>query len=282
MLINAAQGVWLAGNVDTVLPAALNDSFYFAALYGFLLAWIYGFGHRIVSLFLGVGAPIRGTSETALAAQMLGVALALASWLPALPDSAALALRDAGLALVAVSALVYLAGNGFLWRRPVFPMLRTPGAPTVAIRLAFWWLALWAVLELAAVALTRTTRVPAQNLWWADAARHSFTIGFLTLLIMGMSFRILPVFSGKPLWSPRMAYATYGLLMLGAAMRLLQYPAAFHPVLYQIGSYMGIPVVLALCLYLFNLMRTMRARPAAGRPAAAPARPAFASTLPVR
>jgi uncharacterized protein involved in response to NO len=161
-------------------------------------------------------------------------------------------------------------------------MLRTPGAPTVAIRLAFWWLALWAVLELSAVALTRTTRLPAQNLWWADAARHSFTIGFLTLLIMGMSLRILPVFSGKPLWSPRMAYASYGLLMLGAAMRLLQYPAAFHPVLYQIGSYMGIPVVLALCLYLWNLMRTMRGKPAATLPAAPPARPAFASTLPVR
>ncbi len=282
MVINAAQSVWLAGNVDTVLPAALNDSFYFAALYGFLLAWIYGFGHRIVSLFLGVGAPIRGTSEAALATQMLGVALALASWLPALPDSTALALRDAGLSLVAVSALVYLAGNGFLWRRPVFPMLRTPGAPTVAIRVAFWWLALWAVLELGAVALTRTTRLPAQNLWWADAARHSFTIGFLTLLIIGMSFRILPVFSGKPLWSPRMAYATYGLLTFGAAMRLLQYPAAFHPILYQIGSYMGIPVVLALCLYLFNLMRTMRGKPAATLPAMPPARPAFASTLPVR
>ena len=282
IFLAAAQGLWLAGHVDTVLPAALNEPFYFAALYGFLLAWIYGFGHRIVSLFLGVGAPIRATSEAALAAQMLGVALALTSWLPALSDSAALALRDAGLALVAVSALVYLAGNGFLWRRPVFPMLRTPGAPTVAIRLAFWWLALWAVLELSAVALTRMTRLPAQNPWWADAARHSFTIGFLTLLIVGMSFRILPVFSGKTLWSPRMAHATYGLLVLGAAMRLLQYPAAFLPVLYEVGSYMGIPVVAALVLYLVNLIRTMRGKPEVGSVSSPPPRPAFASTLPVR
>lgn len=285
ILIAAAQGVWLAGHLDTTLPAALNDPFYFAALYGFLLAWIYGFGHRIVSLFLGVGAPRRGTTGVALALQMIGVALALASWIPGLPDAAALALRDAGLAGVALSALVYLGGNGFLWRRPSLPMLRTPGAPTVAIRIAFGWLALWAVLELAAVVLVRTTRLPAQNLWWADAARHSFTIGFLTLLIVGMSFRILPVFSGKALWSPRLAYLTYALLVLGAALRLLQYPAAFHPILYQIGSYMGIPVVLALCLYLFNLTRTMRGKPTAagGLPVAgAPARPAFASTLPVR
>ncbi len=286
--IDAAQAAWLAGHRDTALPAALTEPFYFATLYGFLLAWIYGFGHRVVSLFLGVGAPARRTPEIALVAQAGGVGLALASWLPILPDPAALALRDAGLVLVALSALVYLGGNGFLWRRASFPMLRTPGAPTVAIRIAFGWLAAWAVLELGAVVLSRATSLPAQNLWWADAARHAFTIGFLTLLIVGMSFRILPVFSGKTLWSPRLAHATYALLVAGAGMRLLQYPAAFRPVLYQLGSYMGIPVVLALCLFAFNLIRTMRsgARPNASRAAApiarTPATGGFVSTLPVR
>jgi uncharacterized protein involved in response to NO len=283
MAFVAAQGFWLAGNLDTVLPAALNEPFYFAALYGFLLAWIYGFGHRIVSLFLGVGPAARGTATAALVAQMAGVAIALASWLPSLPDAAALALRDAGLGLAALSAIVFLAGNGFLWRRSEFPMLRTPGNPTFAIRAAFACLGLWATLELSAVLLSRFTRLPAQNLWWADAARHVFTIGFLTLLIVGMSFRILPVFSGKTLWSPRLAHATYALLLLGAAMRLLQYPAAFLPVFYEIGSYMGIPVVLALVLFVVNLVRTMRARP---DPAPRVERPRpsvrFASTLPVR
>ena len=45
---------------------------------------------------------------------------------------------------------------------------------------------------------------------------------------------------------------------------------------------MGIPVVLALCLYVFNLVRTMRAKPVAGPPRVEPALPAFVSTLPVR
>lgn len=282
MALVACQGLWLAGTVDTVLPAALNETFYFAALYGFLLAWIYGFGHRIVSLFLGVGPAVKGTSEIALAAQAGGVFLFLGSWLPGLPDRGALALRDGGLALAALSAAVYLAGNGFLWRRATLPMMRTPGSPTVAIRLAFGCLGLWSLLELSAVILSRATRLPAQNLWWADAGRHVFTIGFLTLLIVGMSFRILPVFSGKTLWSPRLAYLTYALLLFGVALRLLQYPAAFHPVLYQVGSYMGIPVVLALVLYMFNLVRTMRARPAPPKAASRSAPPAFSSTLPVR
>ena len=283
IVLAAAQGVWLAGHVDTILPAALNEPFYFAILYGFLLGWIYGFGHRVVSLFLGVGEPRRRTTFAALVLQVAGVALALASWIPILSDAPALALRDAGLALVALSALVYLGGNGFLWRRANLPMLRTPGSPTAAIRVAFGFLALWAVLELSAVGLSRLTALPAQNLWWADAARHAFTIGFLTLLIVGMSFRILPVFSGKTLWSPRLAHATYALLAGGAALRLLQYPAAFQPVFYRAGSYMGILVVLALCLFLVNLVKTMRGTPKrTAAPAVSAAASRFASTLPVR
>jgi uncharacterized protein involved in response to NO len=279
----AAQGVWLAGHLETAVPVSLTEPFYFAALYGFLLAWIYGFGNRVVSMFLGVGPAVRGTPEITLILQIGAVPLFLVSYLPWLALRPALLLRDAGLALAALSALVYLAGNGFLWRRATLPAMRAPGSPTVAIRCAFGCLALWALLELAAVGLSRATAIPAQNLWWSDAARHLFTIGFLTLLIVGMSFRILPVFSGKPLWSPRLAWATYALLLAGAGMRLLQYPAAFAPVFYRIGSFMGVPVVLAILLFTFNLARTLRAgapkspaRPAAG------GRPAFVSTLPSR
>ena len=277
----AAQGVWLAGRVETAVPVPLTEPFTFAALYGFLLAFIYGFGNRVVALFLGVGPARRRAPEAAMLLQAAGVPLFLLSYLPALPAHVALLLRDGGMAAAALSAVVYLAGHGFLWRRAAFPAMKTPGSPTFAIRAAFACLGLWAVLELAAIALVRTTRLPAQNLWWADAARHAFTVGFLTLLIVGMSFRILPVFSGKRLWSPRLAPVTYVLLLAATAMRLLQYPAAFRPLFYVIGSYAGVPAVLALLLFTFNLMRTMRAG-AQPRPSRRDAPARFASTLPVR
>lgn len=215
-----------------------------------------------------------------MALQIAAMPLYCAGWLPFLPPATGLALRDAGLALAALSAAVYLAGNGFLWRRSELPAMKVPGSPTFAIRAAFACLGLWSVLELTAVVLSRATRIPAQNLWWADAGRHVFTIGFLTLVIVGMSFRILPVFSGKRLWSPALARVTYGLLLGGAAMRLLQYPAAFQPVFYEIGAYMGIPVVLALLLFTFNLFRTMRGRPPA-QPRPRKSKTSFSSTLPV-
>jgi hypothetical protein len=277
----AAQGIWLAGHPETALPPALTEPFYFLALYGFLLAWIYGFGNRVVSLFLGVGPARRHTPEAAMAALGAASLLYCAGWLPFLAAPLALALRDAGLALAGLSAVVYLSGNGFLWRKADFPMMKTPGSPTFAIRAAFACLGLWALLEIAAVVLSRATPLPAQNLWWADAGRHIFTIGFLTLLIVGMSFRILPVFSGKRLWSPALARVTYGLLLGATAMRLLQYPAAFRPLFYEIGSYMGIPVVVALLCYMFNLLRTMRAKPPGAAHTRRAAPRAFRSTLPV-
>jgi hypothetical protein len=279
---DAAQGVWLAGHFETAIPSALTEPFYFAALYGFLLAWIYGFGNRVVSLFLGVGSARRLTPEAAMLLQMAAVPLFLVSYLPPLAAPTALILRDAGMTAAALSALVYLAGNGFLWRRGAATVMRAPGSPSFAIRAAFGCLGLWAVLEIAAVALARATRLPAQNPWWADSARHVFSIGFVTLLIVGMSFRILPVFSGKRLWSPRLAYVTYALLLGGVALRLLQYPAAFAPVFYRIGSFMGILVVLALILFVLNLVRTMRGeRKQRAKRSSPPAVP-FASTLPVR
>ena len=281
LLLVGAQGVWLAGNPETALPVALTEPFYFVALYGFLLAWIYGFGNRVVSLFLGVGPARRRTPELALAAQAAGMALYGAGWLPSLTPAAGLVLRDAGLGLSALSAVVYLVGNGFLWRRSKFPALAAPGSPTFAIRAAFACLGTWAILSLAGIVLSRTTALPAQNPWFVDAGRHVFTIGFLTLLIVGMSFRILPVFSGKSLWSPALARVTYGLLLGGAAMRLLQYPGAFRPFYYEIGSYMGIPVVLGLLLFTFNLFRTMRGRPPAAGAPPNPTRPPFSTTLPV-
>jgi iron-sulfur cluster repair protein YtfE (RIC family) len=259
LLLNAAQSVWLAGHLETALPAALVEPFYFAALYGFLLAWIFGFSHRVVALFLGLDAPAPAPAWAALTLQTLGITAFLAAWIPGLSNGAAGILRDTGITGAALSAIVLVIGAKLL-SRPKLPALAPRGNPLFAIRAAYVCLMLWAVLQLAAVGVARMTPLPAQNPWWNDAARHVFTVGFLTLLIVGMSFRILPVFSGKTLWSSKLAFATYALILGGVAMRLLQYPAAFRAKLYEAGSWMGVLVVAALILFTVNLVKTMRAK----------------------
>jgi uncharacterized protein involved in response to NO len=284
LLLNVAQSVWLAGHLETALPAALVEPFYFVSLYGFLLGWIYGFAHRVVALFLGLNAPKPGPGRAALLLQALGVAAFLAAWMPGLSNSAAALLRDAGMSGVALSAVVFLVGGGFLRKQTAAAVLSPRGNPLFAIRASFVCLLVWALLQLGAIVVSRATVFPAQNLWWADAARHVFTIGFITLIIVGMSLRILPVFSGKTLWSAKLAYATYALILGGVAMRLLQYPAAFHAKLYEAGSWMGVFVVAALVLFALNLVQTMRSKIAPPAPVAiaAPKRPVFVSSLPVR
>jgi uncharacterized protein involved in response to NO len=285
LVFAAVQSVWLAGHLETALPAALVEPFYFAALYGFLLGWVYAFGYRVVALFLGLPAPAAGPARTALGLQIFGVSAFLAAWIPGLSSSAAGWLRDAGMSGAALSAIVFVLGARLL-ARPVQPALAPRGNPLFAIRAAFGCLMLWAILEISAVIVARTTVIPAQNLWWADAARHVFTIGFLTMIIVGMSLRILPVFSGKTLWSARLAYATYALILGGVALRLLQYPAAWHARLYVAGSWMGVLVVAALVLFTVNLVQTMRSKvaPSVGLRPAAPAtgKARFVSSLPVR
>ena len=69
--------------------------------------------------------------------------------------------------------------------------------------------------------------LPAQNLWSASAARHAFTIGFLTLLIVGVSFRILPVYSGRRCGHPASPTRRTRCSWRARRMRLLQQPAAF-------------------------------------------------------
>ncbi|MEO6325479.1 MAG: DUF542 domain-containing protein [Thermoanaerobaculia bacterium] len=284
--LSVAQGSWLAAQRDATLPITLTEPFYLMCLQGFVLASIFAFAGRMVPVFLGIGPARRGTFGVAATLQSVGLMAGLLSFLPSL-ESASVPLRDAGSLCLALAAIAYLAGTGILWRGARGPLVAAPGSPHIAIRVAFSSLALWATLTISSLGLAYATTFPARNPWWTDSARHVFTIGFLTLLVIGISFRVLPVFSGKTLYSPGLAQTTYALMVVGVLMRLLQYPAAYHPVLYQVGSYMGIPVVIALILFTVNMMKTVRPRQVAVAPAnrsTAPTVPAqaFVSTLPSR
>lgn len=283
LAVNALQGLWLARSSDPSLPLPLNESFYFVSLFGFLLAWIYGFASRMVAMFLAVGPARPRFLNVSLFLQAGGVVLFPLSFLPGVAEGPAAALRDLGTALAALSAVAYLVGTGFLWRRPAFPILKFRGLPHLPIRIAFALLGLWALLTLGAVLLGHVTPFPAQNRWWADSARHLFTAGFLTLLIVGMGTRVLPVFTGRVLWSHRVGVASWSLILAGVALRLLQYPAAFRPDLYKAATYSGVPIVLGLALFALNVVKTLRGTSPA--PAPVPMRrpePILLPSLPTR
>ncbi len=59
-----------------------------------------------------------------------------------------------------------------------------------------------------------------------DGARHVYTIGFLTLLIVAMSLHVVPALTGRTLARRREARAAFALVVATAAVRALQIPVA--------------------------------------------------------
>jgi hypothetical protein len=259
--LNALQALWIVAGNGSALPRPLTEAFSDAALSGGLLAAGFTLGLRLAP---SVGRPEvrRGFVSNALAAQAAGVGLALASWLPSLSPPAALALHDAGQLFVAGAVLLYLQATGLAsWTgtRPVAePSLR---ASDEAVRLSFSALGLWAAAQVATVVLARLTPLAVRNRWWEDATRHLFTVGFVTLLVVGAAGRLSPFLFGRPLASGALQKASVAFVALGAVLRLFEFPALAWPSLVAVASVMGIPVVAGLALLARNLSLTARSSP---------------------
>jgi hypothetical protein len=53
------------------------------------------------------------------------------------------------------------------------------------------------------------------------AARHAFTVGFISVMVFSIAQRVLPAFAGTgPLWSPRLMIAGLLLLTTGCVIRV--------------------------------------------------------------
>jgi hypothetical protein len=52
------------------------------------------------------------------------------------------------------------------------------------------------------------------------AARHALTVGFASLMIVGMAWRMLPSFTGRSRPGPALVGAVYGLLVTGCLLRV--------------------------------------------------------------
>lgn len=263
--VNALQALWIGRGNGKELPWELSAAFSDAALSGTLLAAGFTLGLRLAPAVGRTTVRQRLVAE-AIVVQAVGVALALASWVPAVPASTRLALRDLGHLLVAAAVLVFLRGTGLASGRGIPPVADAGlRASDAAIRLAFASLGLWALVTGAMIATARLTTLPARNPWWEDAARHLFTVGFVTLLVVGAAGRLAPRFLGRPLASGRAQRASVALVASGALLRLLEFPALFLPDLYLAAATTGTPVLLGLALLAWNLHATARETAPGGR-----------------
>src|SRR5450759_5973686 len=113
--------------------------------------------------------------------------------------------------------LLFLAAG-----RILAPFAKAPGA--LSLRAPFAFLGLYAAISVAAC-IGELFGASVHKFVW-DGARHVYTIGFLTLLIVGMSLRIVPAFTGRTLARPREARLALALVSAAAVVRALQIPVA--------------------------------------------------------
>jgi hypothetical protein len=103
----------------------------------------------------------------------------------------------------------------------------------------------------------------------ADFARHAMAFGFAAQMVVGVASRIVPNFTGKPLWSPRARDAAFYLLNASLVIRALEVPIGMGlwTGRWNDIAWSGPPAVLAMMLFTLNIVMTVR------QPQSAPAMP---------
>ena len=254
-VLSGMQSLFLAGHAESEIPGSLVEPFYAVALYGLVLSFVFGFASRIVPAFLSLPRPSAKSAQPVAALQAAGVILLAAAWIPGfLPASRGLMLL--GTLLLAAAVLLFLAAS-----RILSPFVKAPGA--LSLRVPFAFLGLFAAISVAACVGELTGAAVHKFVW--DGARHVYTIGFLTLLIVGMSLRIVPAFTGRTLARPREARLALALVSAAAVVRALQIPVALGfgglP-LYRLVGTTGVFAAAGLLLWAHVLVATLRPRAA--------------------
>jgi uncharacterized protein involved in response to NO len=94
-----------------------------------------------------------------------------------------------------------------------------------------------------------------------DFARHALAFGFVAQVMMGVATRVLPNFTGNPLWSPPARTATFYLLNLSILLRGLEAVVAvgIAPAAWPFIALAGPPALAAVVLFALNVVLTIYA-----------------------
>jgi hypothetical protein len=98
-----------------------------------------------------------------------------------------------------------------------------------------------------------------------DFARHALAFGFAAQMMLGVASRVVPNFTGKPLWSPGARDAAFYLLNASMLVRALEVPIGFGvwAGAWNLIAWSGPMGVLAMLLFAMNILMTVRQGPAA-------------------
>jgi hypothetical protein len=197
--------------VSTGSPVALprlGDAFAHAALIGFVTLFVMGVSMRTLTSFLKLRKLSSRWSWVAFASLNIGVLVYLIGKIGNLP----------GIWLVLASLLTFLGVGVFILALRLFEPTRKRRLNITRIymrykwfvRAAYGWLALWSLLETGMLSATV-----------ASPSLHVLGLGFVTMMIMGMACRMLPMFEGAFLPHHWLLDIVFVLLNMSVILRLV-------------------------------------------------------------
>jgi hypothetical protein len=124
------------------------------------------------------------------------------------------------------------------------------------IRVGYGWLA----ISLGIALFQMMSTDPYTSHLLRGAANHGYTVGFVSMLMIGYSMKMIPVFTGNRIWSRSLTVLTFWLLNIGNGSRIgfEILSATKNPIIHQIVGFTGFLEVLALILFGINIWVTMK------------------------
>jgi len=247
LLVNLGATLFLAlSSTSPEVPSGFDQSFLVLQTWGFLVPFVWGFSAKWLPTFLGL-RPVRGrVLLLAVALNSLGVSAAFLGR----PLVAALCL------LAGITFAVY-ALKLFVWpERP--PKVRgAHNSFPSFVRIAYGWALAAAVLGIWAASVARP-----QGIW--GASRHALTAGFLATMVLAIGQRVLPAFSGRPLFSTKLMFVALLLLTAGCLLRVGSEILAYQGFFQSAWSWLPLSAVtemIAVSVFAINLFLSFAGRP---------------------
>jgi len=228
------------------IPPVLDAWMIQVGLFGFISNMIFAFALRVLPHFLG----LRDTKVWAANA-------AFWLWNAAILCRYPIAWQRERLDLTA-TWLELVAGLVFVWAVGIFAKRRVKVTIAGVDNTFAWFIYLgvvWLVLSLLQPFHADLPRL-------TSSARHGMAVGFIVSIIMGVAYRILPIFNGVNLHSNRAMRVSFWLHAVGTSLILaMAYSARREqPWMFNWAAASGWCVAAAIALFAWNLWMTLRVK----------------------
>ncbi len=240
--------LWLDHAVT--IPDRANGRFLYTAVFGFVVNMILGYSLRLLPTFLGL-RPVRQ--------KLLIPAFVL--------FNAGVIARVAGVSIASgVLAFTAMAVYVFALRifEPPATYVKSRGVDESFpwfIRLAYFWFVVSTSMVLGGDIYRLISGFDPAHIY-TGAWRHAVTVGFISTIMVGLGYRLLPLFTGVDLWRPGLMRPAFWLLAIGNFTRVtFQLATATEQRwAYLVMGTSGLMELTALSLFSLSLWKTLSLR----------------------